>query len=53
MSDGRDAVFIIARRGIRLRKSFFFWTFVFLFGAIGLTMHVHYDPTPREPKNSN
>ena len=42
-------MFIVARRGIRLRKSFFFWAFLLLFGVLGLTMHVHHDPTPRKP----
>ncbi len=37
-------MFIVARRGLRLKKSFFIWAFVFLFGALGLTMHVHFDP---------
>jgi hypothetical protein len=46
-------MFIVARRGLKLRKSFYFWAFLFLFGPLGLTMHVRYDPTPRKLKNSN
>jgi hypothetical protein len=37
-------MFIVARRGLRLKKSLFVWAFVFLFGAVGLTIHVHFDP---------
>jgi hypothetical protein len=43
-------MFIVARRGIGLKKSFYFWAFLLLLGAAGLTMHVHYDPTkPNRP----
>ena len=45
-------MFIVARRRIRLRRSFYFWAFLLLLGAVGLTMHVHYDPALNEPKNS-
>jgi hypothetical protein len=31
-------------------KSFFFWAFILLLGAVGLTMDVHYHPSPHEPK---
>ena len=37
-------MFIVERRGLRLKKGFFVWAFIFFFGAVGLTMHVHYDP---------
>ena len=38
-------MFIIQRNGLRLQKSFFWWMGILTFGAIALTMHVHYcDP---------
>ena len=42
-------MFIIARRGTRLKRSFFVWSFLMIFGALGLTMHVHFDPTEKRP----
>jgi len=45
-------MFIVARRGTRLKRGFFIWSLLFLFGALGLTMHVHYTPTNTE-KNSS
>jgi hypothetical protein len=42
-------MFIVAQRGIGLKKGFFFWGFIALCGAVGLTMHVHYEPEPHEP----
>jgi hypothetical protein len=44
-------MFIVERKGTRLRKSFFVWAFLALFGAVGLTMHIHYDPSPDDPKS--
>jgi hypothetical protein len=41
-------MFIITRRGTRLKRSFFVWSFLMLFGAVGLTMHVHVDPTDKK-----
>jgi hypothetical protein len=41
-------MFIVARRGFRLRSPFFFWAFVCLLIGLGLTMHVHYDPEGRQ-----
>jgi hypothetical protein len=46
-------VFIVPRRATRLGKRFFFWSFLLLLGPLALTMHVHYDPTPRKPKDAN
>jgi hypothetical protein len=45
-------MFIVEQRGIRLKRSFFIWSFLLLFGAVGLTMHVHYDPTSRRQKSN-
>jgi hypothetical protein len=42
-------MFIVERRGLRLKKGFFVWAFIFLFGAVGLTMHAHYDPDDAAP----
>jgi hypothetical protein len=50
---GRGFVFIVPRRATRLGKRFFFWSFLLLLGPLALTMHVHYDPTPRKPKDAN
>jgi hypothetical protein len=47
-------MFIVARRGIRLSRRFWFWTLLLflLFGYWGvvLTFHVHFapDPPPRD-----
>jgi hypothetical protein len=43
-----EIMFIIARRGTRLKRSFFVWSFVMLSGALGLTMHVYLDPTEKK-----
>jgi hypothetical protein len=42
-------MFIVARRGTRLKRGFFIWCFVMFFGLLGLTMHVHYDPDETTP----
>jgi hypothetical protein len=46
-------MFIVARRGIGLKKAFYFWAFLLLFGALALTMHVHHEPTPGKTKSSS
>ena len=48
-------MFIVANRGIRLRKSFWIWmllAWVMAFGpgAVFLTLHIHYDPEPKQPR---
>jgi hypothetical protein len=45
-------MFIVERRGLKLKKGFFFWAFLLLFGALGLTMHIHYDPGSAETKDT-
>jgi hypothetical protein len=45
-------MFIVPRKGFRLGSLFYVFAFVALFGAVALTMHVHYDPE-RDGKNSN
>jgi len=42
-------MFIVARRGTRPKRGFFAWSFILLFGLLGLTMHVHYDPSETKP----
>ncbi len=45
-------MFIVQRNGLRLTKSFYWWFGILTFGALALTMHVHYcEDTPQ--KNSN
>jgi hypothetical protein len=34
-------MFIVPRRGIRLKKWFYVLSFIALFGAVALTMHIH------------
>jgi hypothetical protein len=47
-------MFIVAKRGIRLRKSFWVWSIILwmfiLAPAALLTMHIHYDPEPKRRK---
>jgi hypothetical protein len=38
-------MFIVERRGLRLKKGFFVWSFLLLIGALALTIHVHYQAT--------
>ena len=35
-------MFIVRRNSLNLRKSFFWWFGILSFGALALTMHVHY-----------
>jgi hypothetical protein len=42
-------MFIVAQKGLRLNRGFYVWSFLMMLGAVGLTMHIHYDPALFEP----